>query len=103
MNMIVIGGILIVPAGLELPLSFGRASFGPSSRGMLFRRTRVLWSAQVVSCLIEGCSIRATVRMTGVAKKTVMRILIEIGEVCSEYQDEVFRNLRCKRLQLDEI
>ena len=39
--------------------------------------------------------------MTGVAKKTVMRILVEIGDVCSEYQDEVFRNLRCKRLQLD--
>jgi len=32
---------------------------------------------QVVNCLIEGCSIRATVRMTGVAKKTVMRLLVE--------------------------
>ena len=41
--------------------------------------------------------------MTNVAKKTVMRILVETGDVCPEYQDEVFRNLRCKRLQLDEI
>ena len=59
--------------------------------------------AQVINCLIEGCSIRATVRMTGVAKKTVMRVLVEVGEVCADYQDRVFRNLRSKRLQLDEM
>jgi len=59
--------------------------------------------AQVINCLIEGCSIRATVRMTGIAKKTVMRLLVEVGEVCADYQDHVFRNLRCKRLQLDEM
>ncbi len=57
---------------------------------------------QVISCLIEGCSIRATVRMTGVAKKTVLRLLVEVGEVCAEYQDFAFRNLKSKRLQLDE-
>jgi transposase-like protein len=44
---------------------------------------------QVVNCLIEGCSIRATVRMTGVAKKTVMRVLVEAGQICEEYQDRV--------------
>ena len=59
--------------------------------------------AQVINCLIEGCSIRATVRMTGVAKKTVMRLLVEVGEVCADYQNEVFRNLSCRRLQLDEM
>src|SRR6266513_3651699 len=57
----------------------------------------------VVNCLIEGCSIRATVRMTGVAKKTVMRFLVEIGEVCAEHQDRVLRNLSCRRIQLDEL
>lgn len=59
--------------------------------------------AQVISCLIEGCSIRSTVRMTGVAKKTVMRLLVEVGEVCADYQDQVFRKLKCRRLQLDEM
>ncbi len=48
---------------------------------------------QAVNCLIEGCSIRATVRMTGIAKETVMRLLREAGEVCQDYQDRVFRNL----------
>lgn len=59
--------------------------------------------ARVINCLIEGCSIRATVRMTGVAKKTVMRLLVQVGEVCADYQDYAFRNLQSKRLQLDEM
>ena len=59
--------------------------------------------AQVISCLIEGCSIRSTVRMTGVAKKTVMRVLVEVGAVCADYQDRVFRNLPTRRLQVDEM
>jgi IS1 family transposase len=58
---------------------------------------------QVINCLIEGCSIRATVRMTGVAKKTVMRVLVEVGQVCESYQDRVFRNLSCRLIQLDEL
>ena len=57
----------------------------------------------VINCLIEGCSIRSTVRMTGVAKKTVMRLLLEVGKVCAEYQDAAFRNLTCRRLQVDEL
>jgi len=59
--------------------------------------------AQVIGCLIEGCSIRSTVRLTGVAMKTVMRVLVEVGEVCADYQDKVFQNLKCRRLQLDEM
>ena len=58
---------------------------------------------QVVAALIEGCSIRSTVRMTGVAKKTVMRLLVEVGAFCSDYQDRVFRHLSCRRLQVDEL
>lgn len=58
---------------------------------------------QAINCLIEGCSIRSTVRMTGVAKKTVMRLLLEVGEVTARYQDKAFRNLPCQRLQVDEL
>jgi IS1 family transposase len=57
----------------------------------------------VVSCLIEGCSIRSTVRITGVSKKCVMRLLGEVGAVCAEYQDQVLRNLQCRRVQVDEM
>ena len=59
--------------------------------------------AQVVRCLVEGNSIRSTVRMTGVAKNTVQKLLLELGEACARYQDEAMRNLKCQRLQCDEI
>lgn len=59
--------------------------------------------SQVLHCIIEGCSIRSTVRMTGVAKKTVMRLLVEAGASASDYQNRVFRNLSCCRVQVDEI
>src|SRR4026207_2341156 len=58
---------------------------------------------RVIAALVEGCSIRATVRMTGVAKNTVVKLLADIGRVCAEYQDRVFQNLPCRRLQADEI
>jgi IS1 family transposase len=41
--------------------------------------------------------------MTGVAKKTVTRLLVECGEFCAAYQDVAFRNLKCQRLQVDEM
>lgn len=41
--------------------------------------------AQVVRCLIEGCSINSTVRMTGVAKHTVLKLLVELGAACGEF------------------
>lgn len=59
--------------------------------------------AQVVSCLVEGNSIRATVRMTGVAKNTVTKLLVQLGAACSKYMDQTLVNLPCKLVQCDEI
>jgi hypothetical protein len=57
--------------------------------------------AQVIAALVEGNSINATVRMTGVAKNTILKLLAELGPACSEYQNRVFRNLTCKRIQCE--
>lgn len=59
--------------------------------------------ARVVGCLIEGCSVRATVRMTGVSKTTVMKLIADLGAVCAAYHDRYVRDLRVRRLQCDEI
>lgn len=58
---------------------------------------------KVVAALVEGCSLRSIVRMTGVHRTTIQKLLVEIGAACSEYQDKAFRNLPCKRIQCDEI
>ena len=59
--------------------------------------------AQVVGCLVEGMSIRSTVRITGAAKNTVTKLVVELGQVCADYQDKTLHNLPCKRIQCDEI
>jgi IS1 family transposase len=52
---------------------------------------------------VEGNSVRATARLTGTAKATVLKLLVELGEFCSIYQDVVLRNLPCTRIEADEI
>jgi IS1 family transposase len=57
----------------------------------------------VLKSLVEGNSIRATVRMTGVAKNTVVKLLEEAGKACLAYQQEHMVDLPCKLIQCDEI
>ena len=59
--------------------------------------------ARILNCLVEGNSMRATSRLMDVSINTVVKLLRDAGAACSNYQDKVFRNLRCKRVQCDEI
>jgi IS1 family transposase len=58
---------------------------------------------RVLGALVEGNSIRSTVRMTGVAKNTVTKLLCDAGRACEKYHNKVMVNLPCKRVQVDEI
>ena len=59
--------------------------------------------AQLIGMMVEGMSIRSIVRLTGVSKTTILKLLEDCGAAFSDYQDDVFRNLSCKKLQVDEI
>src|ERR1700685_1162320 len=59
--------------------------------------------AKILHLLCEGSSIRAITRLTGASKNTVIKLVVDAGKAASWYQDRVFRNLTCKRLQVDEI
>jgi IS1 family transposase len=59
--------------------------------------------AEIIRCLVEGNSIRSTVRITGAAKNTVVKLLVDVGAACSAYQNKHLRNLPCQRIQVDEI
>jgi hypothetical protein len=41
--------------------------------------------------------------VVSVPKDTVVKLLVDVGKVCAEYQDEAFRNLNLKCIQCDEI
>ena len=59
--------------------------------------------AQVVAALCEGNSVRSTVRMTGAAKGTVLKLFADLGAACRDYLDATMVDLPCERLQCDEI
>ncbi|MCY4449374.1 MAG: IS1 family transposase [Chloroflexi bacterium] len=56
----------------------------------------------VLKCLVDGMSIRATMRVTGVSQKTITKLLVDAGRVSSIFQDRVLRNLHCRHIQVDE-
>lgn len=57
----------------------------------------------IIRALVEGNSVRATARLTSTSKATVLKLLVEIGEFCSIYQDHALQNLNCKRVEADEL
>ncbi len=58
---------------------------------------------QVVKCLCEGMSIRGTVRLTGIAKNTIVGLLEDMGAACADLHDRTVRAVKAKRIQCDEI
>ncbi len=59
--------------------------------------------SRILHLLCEGNSIRAVTRLTGASKKAVSKLMVDAGQAAGWYQDRVFRNLTCKRIQVDEI
>jgi IS1 family transposase len=58
---------------------------------------------RIVSALVEGNSLRSVSRMTGIARNTITKLLVDLGEACMQYHDSHVRNVRVRRLQCDEI
>src|SRR5579862_6822059 len=59
--------------------------------------------AKVVSVLVEGNSLRATARITGVARMTIEKLLRDLGAACLAHHDATMRRLKSRRIQVDEI
>jgi IS1 family transposase len=59
--------------------------------------------ARILHLLCEGNSIRAITRITGASKKAVSKLMVDAGQAAAWYQDRVFVNLPCKRVQVDEV
>jgi IS1 family transposase len=58
---------------------------------------------RIVAALVEGNSLRSVSRMTGIARNTITKLLVDLGEACMVYHDKHVRNVRVRRLQCDEI
>jgi hypothetical protein len=58
---------------------------------------------RAIQCLIEGCSIRRTERLTGLNRNTIMRLLIMAGQRTANRMETVMFGLRPRYLECDEI
>lgn len=58
---------------------------------------------RVIAALVEGNSLRSVSRMTGIARNTITKLLVDLGEACMQHHDAHVRNVRVRRLQCDEI
>jgi len=56
-----------------------------------------------ISALTEGCSIRATERLTGIHRDTIMRLGVRVGQGCAALHDEMMQFVQVNRLKLDEL
>jgi IS1 family transposase len=70
---------------------------------VIMNRLDIHRRAQVLKALVEGNSTRSTVRMTGAAKNTVTKLLVELGRACTAFHDKSVRNVSARRIQCDEI
>jgi IS1 family transposase len=58
---------------------------------------------QIIGCLTEGMSIRATERLTGVHRDTIMRLGLKVGRGCAELHDRIMVGVRTGRIECDEL
>lgn len=57
----------------------------------------------VIKALVEGMSINATVRLTGVSKPTILKLIRELGAACADHHNRHVRGLKPERVQTDEV
>ena len=65
--------------------------------------TDISKAAQALGMLLEGMSIRATARLTGLDKDTVQRIVEVAGQQCHQFMADTMQNLTCTDIQCDEV
>jgi transposase-like protein len=58
---------------------------------------------QIVHCLVEGIAVRATARLVGVDKNTVLNVLKHAARLCQRVMDLKLKSLHLRYLQADEL
>lgn len=59
--------------------------------------------AQILAMLCEGASMRSVSRLADVSINTVAKLLVDAGRFCAGFHDAKVRDVKAKRVQVDEI
>ena len=57
---------------------------------------------QLIKLLVEGNSIRGCCRIADVSKNTVTKLLVEVGQACQQFHDDMVVNVKTRRVECDE-
>lgn len=57
----------------------------------------------VLHHLVEGCSVRSTMRLTGASKGTILDLLALVGSRCETMLDARMKDLTVENIQVDEV
>jgi transposase-like protein len=81
-----------------------KTTFSEPRRKPLGRHTvETAKAIQVITLLCEGMSVRAISRITGVHKRTILSLLLTVGEKSRRIFDSRIRNVRPRFVQADEL
>jgi transposase-like protein len=70
------------------------------------RRSRRISDAQacmILGLLCEGSSIRAISRLVGAEQRTILRLLVDLGEGCERLLSETIKDVPVQNVQADEV
>ena len=66
-------------------------------------RTSVDKAAMALSLMLEGMSVRATERLTGLCRQTICDLILVAGEKCQAFSDSMIVDVQAEDIQCDEI
>ncbi|MEM7478418.1 MAG: IS1 family transposase [Planctomycetota bacterium] len=66
-------------------------------------RTNIDKAVMALNMLLEGMSIRATARLSGLDRKTIGRFVLSAGEACKQFMHDNIQNVELDDIQLDEL
>lgn len=75
-------------------------AFIPNKKEIRLEKAKILLC---LNLLVEGNSVRATERITGVHRDTILKLLCLVGDHCQKLMDEKIVNIPLDRIEADEI
>lgn len=81
----------------------GKYFLAPMVRPIGNMRISLKQAATALSLILEGMSIRATERITGLHRDTIDDLILTVGENCQRLLEEKIRGVEVKDVEADEI
>ena len=60
-------------------------------------------AALAIQLLVEGSSVRATSRITGLAQDTISSLILTVGDNCEKFLSKTIKDMPCNFVEADEV